>query len=105
MLFKERVPPKVKVLSPSPTTRSNAPPLMPVISMVRVAVEVSNSESLKLRSPALLPGDKVPLMVVAPPMVPEPPSVALVKTLSTPVAPDWSPLTMREPALTVVEPL
>ena len=51
------------------------------------------------------PGERMPAIVVAPPMVPLPPRVAPEATVTLPVAAVWLPVTSSVPPLTVVGPV
>lgn len=63
--------------------------LLSLMSQVKMEPELKVRESEKVMSPTPLPpGDRVPLIVVAPPRVPSPVRVAPELTMTSPVAPD-----------------
>ena len=75
--------------------------VVPSISKIDV-LEPPRTSAATDSTPGLLPGESTPNMVTAPPIAPEPPSVAPASTCTAPLA--CVPSMKSEPAVTVVVP-
>ena len=84
----DRAPPYVRPLSAMMLTPSYCVPrAAPLISKTDV-LEPPRTTDATVSTPGLLPGDRMPFTVMAPPIVPEPPILAPAATVTAPFAAD-----------------